>query len=259
MKGIVLAGGKGTRLGCLTTVTNKHLLPVGKLPMIYYPILKLVEAGITDILVVTGTDHMGDIVGCLGSGKQFNCEFTYKVQEEAGGIAQALYLAKTFVGREKMCVILGDNIFQTPLRGFAVAFEAQEDGARICLADAIDPTRFGVAFMRDSTVDSLIEKPTHEDIARAQLEGKQFFAITGVYFYNSGVFDLIDNLQPSARNELEITDVNKMYLDTDYLKASLMPGWWTDAGTFDSLAAASHYVRSDSLVFDTPGLIFSHR
>jgi len=250
MKGIILAGGNGTRLYPLTNIINKHLLPVGKFPMIYYPILKLLEAGIHEILVVTGTDHMGDMVGCLGSGKSFNCEFTYKVQDEAGGIAQALSLAKNFVGKEKMCVILGDNIFQCSLKSLVGDFEEQENGARICLSDAIDPTRFGVAFLRDSAVDKIIEKPTHEDLAMAQLMGLQYFAVAGIYFYTPTVFDFLAMLSPSARDELEITDVNIMYLKDKQLKASIMSGWWTDAGTFDSLAAANHYVRSNSLLFD---------
>lgn len=258
MKGIVLAGGKGTRLGTLTRVTNKHLLPVGRLPMIFYPILKLVEAGIEDILIVTGTEHMGDIVGCLGSGSDFGCEFTYRVQEEAGGIAQALQLAKAFVGADNMCVILGDNIFQAPLTHLVAAF-GNEGGAQICLSDAIDPTRFGVAFMRDNEIIRLREKPSHEDIAQAQLEGLQYFAVTGVYFYTPWVFSIIDDLKPSARGELEITDVNLAYHKTKDLHASLLSGWWTDAGTFDSLAAANHYVRSDSLTFNLPNSSISHR
>lgn len=258
MKGIVLAGGTGSRLHPLTKLLNKHLLPVGRLPMIYYPILKLVEAGIEDILIVTGTEHMGDIVGCLGSGSDFGCEFTYRVQEEAGGIAQALKLAKTFVGHDSMCVILGDNIFQASLTNLVAAFD-NGGGAQICLSDAIDPTRFGVAFMRDNEIVRLKEKPSHEDIAQAQLEGLQYFAITGVYFYTPQVFSIIDDLRPSARGELEITDVNLAYHQTKDLRASLLSGWWTDAGTFDSLAAANHYVRSDSLTFAIPNLTISHR
>jgi len=259
VKGIVLAGGTGSRLGSLTRITNKHLLPVGHLPMIYYPVLKLVEAGIEEILVVTGTDHMGDVVGCLGSGKNFGCEFTYRVQEEAGGIAQALQLAKAFVGLSNMCVILGDNIFQSSLVSLVHAFDNEGMGARICLSNSIDPTRFGVAFMRDNEIVKLIEKPLHEDLAHADLEGLQYFAVTGIYLYTPWVFSIIEDLKPSARNELEITDVNLSYQATKDLKASLLPGWWTDAGTFDSLAAANHYVRSDSLTFNIPNSSISHR
>lgn len=247
MKGVILAGGTGSRLKDLVRVTNKHLLPVGEYPMIFYPIFKLLEAGIRDILVITGTEHMGAIVGCLGSGHYFNCEFTYRVQEKAGGIAQALGLARHFVGNDRMCVVLADNIFQDSIKPLAESFINNEEQARICLTDAVDPTRFGVAFLKEGSVHKLIEKPTTEDIAQAALEKLSYFAIMGIYFYSPGVFSVIDSLKPSWRQELEITDVNLVYLNRSKLKASVLSGWWTDAGTFDSLAAANHYVRGNNI------------
>ena len=233
MKGVILAGGTGSRLFPLTKVTNKHLLPVGHEPMIFHPVRKLTEAGIDEILVVTGVEHMGDVVTLLGSGKDFRCRFTYKVQDEAGGIAQALGLAENFAGRDAMCVILGDNIFQDPVVPFVRAFHEQGRGARLLLKQVHDPQRYGVAEVEGSRVLRIVEKPK---------KPKSDLAVVGVYFYDSAVFDIIRTLKPSARGELEITDVNNHYLRAGTLQCDRLSGWWTDAGTFDSLHAANELV-----------------
>jgi glucose-1-phosphate thymidylyltransferase len=233
MKGIILAGGTGSRLYPLTKVTNKHLLPVGREPMIFHPVKKLTEAGIDEILVVTGVEHMGDVVTLLGSGKDFGCRFTYKVQDEAGGIAQALGLAECFAGRDSMCVILGDNIFQDPIRAFAAAFEAQRRGARLILKSVHDPQRYGVAEVEGSRVVRIVEKPS---------DPKSDLAVVGVYFYDADVFSIIKTLKPSRRGELEITDVNNQYVRAGTLQCDRLAGWWTDAGTFESLHAAHELV-----------------
>jgi glucose-1-phosphate thymidylyltransferase len=230
MKGIILAGGTGSRLFPLTKVTNKHLLPVGREPMIYHPVRKLIEADIDEILVVTGVDHMGDVVNLLGSGKEFGCRFTYKVQDEAGGIAQALGLAENFAGGVPVCVILGDNVFQDSIATFVSAFERQRRGARVVLKRVQDPQRFGVAEVEGDRIVRIVEKPK---VPRSDL------AVTGVYFYDAHVFDAIRSLRPSARGELEITDVNNHYLAKGALQFDLLKGWWTDAGTFDSLLRAN--------------------
>lgn len=227
LKGIVLAGGTGSRLLPLTKVTNKHLLPVGHKPMIYYPIEKLVGAGIAEILVVTGTEHMGDMVNLLGSGREFDCRFTYKVQDEAGGIAQALALAENFAHGHPTAVILGDNIFEDSLRPYADAFRSQPGGARILGKDVPDPERFGVAEVEGDRVLSIEEKPKRP---------KSHIAVTGIYFYDARVFDIIRTCAPSARGELEITDVNNAYIRRGELRFDRMAGWWSDAGTFASLA-----------------------
>jgi glucose-1-phosphate thymidylyltransferase len=233
MKGIILAGGHGSRLFPLTKVTNKHLLPVGREPMIFHPVKKLIEAGISEILIVTGVDHMGDVVNLLGSGKEFGCRFTYKVQDEAGGIAQALGLAENFIGADLSCVILGDNIFQDSIAPFVKAFEKQGKGARLLLKKVHDPQRYGVAEIEGKKVTRIVEKPK---------EPKSDLAVVGIYFYDGGVFDVIRTLKPSKRGELEITDVNNHYLGTGSLECDEMQGWWTDAGTFDSLHAANELV-----------------
>ena len=233
MKGIILAGGTGSRLFPLTKVTNKHLLPVGREPMIFYPVKKLVEAGITEILIVTGVDHMGDVVNLLGSGKDFGCRFTYKVQDEAGGIAQALGLANNFAGKDLLCVILGDNIFQDPIGPSVKAFEAQGKGARLLLKQVHDPQRYGVAEVEGSTVVRIVEKPK---------QPQSDLAVVGIYFYDADVFEVIRTLKPSGRGELEITDVNNFYLRAGTLQCDRLGGWWTDAGTFDSLHAATELV-----------------
>ncbi|KAF0135290.1 MAG: glucose-1-phosphate thymidylyltransferase [Candidatus Saganbacteria bacterium] len=230
MKGVILAGGTGSRLFPLTKVTNKHLLPVGRLPMIYHPINKLIEIGIEEILIVTGVEHMGDIVTLLGSGKSFNCKFTYKVQDEAGGIAQALFLAQEFVGTDNMIVILGDNIFEDNLSPFLKKFKNQKNGAMVLLKEVSDPHRFGVVEIIDGKITKIEEKPK---------KPKSKFAVTGIYFYDDSVFEVIKNLKPSSRGELEISDVNNAFLKKGELEYDNLSGWWSDAGTFESLERAT--------------------
>ncbi|OGB87600.1 spore coat protein [candidate division WOR-1 bacterium RIFCSPLOWO2_02_FULL_46_20] len=230
MKGIILAGGTGSRLLPLTKVTNKHLLPVGRKPMIFHSIEKITQIGIADILIVTGVEHMGDIVGLLGSGKDFGCRFTYKVQDEAGGIAQALGLAESFVGQDQMVVILGDNIFEDDLKPFAVAFKKQKIGARVLVKEVSDPERFGVVELKAGRVLSIEEKPR---------KPKSKFVISGIYFYDPEVFAIIRTLKPSKRGELEVSDINKVYLNKGRLAYDILSGWWTDAGTFESLERAT--------------------
>ncbi len=234
LKGIVLAGGTGSRLMPLTKVTNKHLLPVGRKPMIFHPIEKLIGAGIREILIVTGTDHMGDMVNLLGSGRDFGCRFSYQVQDEAGGIAQALSLAENFCHGDPMAVILGDNIFQDSLRPHADAFRAQKTGARILGKEVDDPERFGVAEVAGERVLSIEEKPARP---------KSRIAVTGVYFFDARVFEIIRTCQPSGRGELEITDVNNAYLRRGEMRIEMMRGWWSDAGTFASLAHVNRLVE----------------
>jgi glucose-1-phosphate thymidylyltransferase len=236
MKGIVLAGGTGSRLFPLTKVTNKHLLPVGEKPMIFYPIEKLKNGGITEILIVTGLEHMGDVVNLLGSGKDYGCQFTYRVQDEAGGIAQALGLASQFSRDDKMCVILGDNIFRDPIKAFVDEFSKSPLQAKILLKKVEDPGRFGVAEVEGERILGIEEKPKSP---------KSDYAVTGIYFFSPNVFDIIKTLKPSGRGELEITDVNNAYINKRQLSFNLLEGWWTDAGTFSSLTRASDLVRND--------------
>ncbi|HKQ47835.1 MAG TPA: sugar phosphate nucleotidyltransferase [Phycisphaerae bacterium] len=226
MKGIILAGGTGSRLLPLTKVTNKHLLPVGRKPMIYHPVEKLAGAGIQEILIVTGLEHMGDVVNLLGSGKEFGVRFTYKVQDEAGGIAQALGLAENFCGGSKMAVILGDNIFADPLGDEVGRFAEQASGARLMLKEVPDPHRFGVAEIVGDKIVRIVEKPK---------QPKSKYAVTGIYFYDADVFDIIRRQKPSGRGEMEITDVNNAYLARGDLTHGFFRGWWSDAGTFESL------------------------
>jgi glucose-1-phosphate thymidylyltransferase len=230
MKGIILAGGTGSRLFPLTKVTNKHLLPVGRYPMIYHPVARLAEAGIKNILIVTGTEHMGAVVGTLGSGCQLGLEFTYRVQDEAGGIAQALALAEQFVGDDDSVVVLGDNVFERPLAGYVERFRRQGGGARILLKEVPDPQRYGVAEVADSRIVGIEEKPSRP---------KSRYAVTGIYIYDPAVFDIIRTLRPSARGELEISEVNNGYIARGRLCYDILAGWWTDAGTPASLALAN--------------------
>jgi glucose-1-phosphate thymidylyltransferase len=230
MKGVILAGGTGSRLYPLTKVTNKHLLPVARKPMIYHPIDKLREAGMEEILIVTGIDHMGDVVTLLGSGKDFGCRFTYKVQDEAGGIAQALGLAENFAGGDSIAVILGDNLFQDKLSKYTSAFKKQGKGARIILKEVKDPQRFGVAEINGDKVTGIVEKPK---------DPKSKLAVTGIYMYDNSVFEIIKTLKPSKRGELEITDVNNEYIKRGQLSYDVFDGWWTDAGTFETLETAT--------------------
>lgn len=234
MKGIILAGGTGSRLYPLTKVTNKHLLPVGRYPMIFHAVHKLKSAGITDILIVTGKEHMGDVVNLLGSGSELGVDFTYKVQAEAGGIAQALHLAEHFVGGDRMVVILGDNVFESELTPFIEKFRAQPAGARILLQQVEDPARFGVPEIDGNRIVSIEEKPRHP---------KSSYAVTGIYMFDSNVFAIIKTLAPSARGELEITDVNNAYIANGQLSYDVLAGWWTDAGTHASLARANEWAQ----------------
>lgn len=232
MKGVILAGGKGERLFPLTKATNKHLLPVGTEPMIFHQVKQLLSCGIKDILVVTSTEHMGDIVSCLGSGKYFKCEFTFKVQEEAGGIAQALGLAKNFVGDDRIVVFLGDNIFEKSIRKYVDNFRKQKDGARVLLKKVDDPSRFGIAALdeKERMIVGIEEKPT---------EPKTNYAVAGVYMYCNDVFDIIKNLKKSERGEYEISDVNGYYVKKGKMCYDIIDGRWMDAGTFASYKCAN--------------------
>ena len=231
MKGIILAGGTGSRLFPLTKVTNKHLLPVGKKPMILHPVEKLVGAGVKEIIIVTGVEHMGAVVTLLGSGKDFGCQFSYKVQDEAGGIAQALGLAESFCRGDQLCVILGDNMFQDSLIPYVNAFKKQNVGARILLKEVHDPWRFGVPELSNEKITGIEEKPKAP---------KSNFAVTGIYFYDEQVFNIIRTLKPSGRGELEITDVNNYYIQQGTMTYDRLEKEWTDAGTFESL----HYANT---------------
>jgi len=235
-RGIILAGGKGTRLGDLTRVTNKHLLPVGPYPMVYHPLKKLVGAGITEVMLVSGTDHMGDFVELLGSGREHGCSLTYRVQDEAGGIAQALGLAELFCHGARCVVILGDNIFHDPLQPLVHEANAQPNSAWVALKRVPDPTRYGVAELDGQRVVGIEEKPE---------KPKSHFAVAGIYVYPPDVFEVINHLKPSGRGELEITDVNLHYLKEGRLGSSLLKGYWTDAGTPDSLALANRLVHEE--------------
>ncbi len=234
MKGIILAGGKGTRLFPLTKITNKHLLPIFDRPMIYYPIQALVDAGVRDILIVTGGNYAGDFLQLLGTGRQLGIDnLSYTYQEGEGGIADALRLAEHFSDGQKVCVILGDNIIEGSIKGAVADFEKQPAGAKILLKEVHDPERFGVAEILNGHVINIVEKPT---------EPKSNYAVTGIYLYDNSVFDKIKTLEPSSRGELEITDVNNAYIRERSLSYSFLEGWWTDAGTFDSLLRAANLV-----------------
>lgn len=238
--GVVLAGGTGSRLHPVTKVTNKHLLPIGEMPMIFYPIRKLVGAGIREILIVTGTEHMGDMMSLLGSGKDFGCQFTYRVQDEAGGIAQALALAERFVQQQPVCVILGDNIFEDVISEVIQDFSNAPDIARIILKEVPDAERFGVAFTHGERIEKIVEKPVNPS---------SHLAVTGIYCYPPDVFSIIRGLTPSERNELEITDVNNEYLKQGRLQFSTFTGYWSDAGTFPSLLRANELVNESAPKF----------
>jgi glucose-1-phosphate thymidylyltransferase len=240
IRGIILAGGKGTRLGELTKVTNKHLLPVGPLPMVYYPLKKLTGAGIKEILLVSGTEHMGDFVELLGSGKDHGCNLTYRVQDEAGGIAQALSLAAHFARDARSVVILGDNIFHDTLKPMLNESNQHEDYAWLALKRVPDPGRYGVAELDGNKVLSIEEKPANP---------KSDCAVAGIYIYPPDVYEVIKTLKPSRRGELEITDVNNYYLKHGRLGSSLLQGYWTDAGTQDSLLTANQLVRETEPVW----------
>lgn len=237
MKGIILAGGKGTRLNPLTEITNKHLLPIGKEPMIWHPVKQLVGSGINEILIITSTHHMGDVVNSLGSGLRFGCEFTYRAQEEAGGIAHALALAEQFAQGHRIVVMLGDNIFEYSINPHIQDFKQQASGARVLLKEVGEPERFGIAALDEKQIISIEEKPS---------QPKSSYAVVGCYMYDSQVFDLIRGIQPSQRGELEITAVNNLYIKKGQLQHSIVQGRWTDAGTFESLQEANSILLENS-------------
>lgn len=231
MKGVILAGGMGSRLFPITEVTNKHLLPVYDRPMIFHPLDTLLRAGIDDIMIVSGTEHAGAFLRLLKSGEQFGARFTFRVQQGNGGIAEALSLAEDFVGDDDVAVILGDNIFEDD---FAEAVQSFEKGARIFLKEVHDAQRFGVAEVNENKVVKIEEKPS---------EPKSNYAVTGFYLYDSRVFEIIKKLEPSWRNELEITDVSNHYINWGEMDAVFLEGRWTDAGTFESLHRANTIAR----------------
>ncbi len=234
MKGVVLAGGTGSRLFPLTKITNKHLLPVYHKPMIYYPIETLVNAGLQDILIVTGGKNSGDFLRLLSNGKEFGLKhLQYTYQEGEGGIADALSLAEHFSDGDKLCVVLGDNIIEGSIRRAADAFCRQPAGAKILLKQVPDAERFGVAEIADDRVVGIEEKPQRP---------KSNYAVVGIYFYDATVFDKVRRLQPSRRGELEITDVNNSYIAESSMTYDFLHGWWSDAGTFDSLRRATNLV-----------------
>jgi glucose-1-phosphate thymidylyltransferase len=234
MKGVILAGGLGTRLYPLTKVTNKHLLPVYDKPMIYYPIQTLINAGIDDILIVTGGNNAGDFLKLLGNGKEFGLKhINYTYQEGEGGIAEALGLAEFFASGEKICVVLGDNIIEKNIRKAVENFRRQKEGAKILLKEVPDPQRFGVPELKGDRIVRIEEKPKSP---------KSHYAVIGIYLFDQGVFNFIKTLKPSNRGELEITDVNNQYIEKGLMTWDILEGWWTDAGTFESLLRANQLV-----------------
>jgi glucose-1-phosphate thymidylyltransferase len=239
MKGIVLAGGIGSRLYPLTRVTNKHLLPVYDKPMIFYPLQTLVDAGIRDILIVTGGQNAGDFLRLLQNGKEFGLQqLSFAYQEGEGGIADALRLAEPWAKGDKICVVLGDNIIESEVRDAANNFEKQDTGAMVMLKEVPDPERFGVPVIEDGRIIRIEEKPK---------KPLSSYAVIGIYFYDGTVFDRIRGLKPSGRGEYEITDINNSYIAEGTLRHTLLEGWWTDAGTFESLWHASNMVREKVL------------
>ncbi len=237
MKGVILAGGLGTRLLPLTKITNKHLLPVYDKPMIYYPIQTLINAGIEDILIVTGGNNAGDFLRLIGNGKDFGLKhINYTYQEGEGGIAEALGLAEYFAAGERICVVLGDNIIERNINRAVESYMKQKSGAKILLKEVPDPQRFGVPVVEAEKVLEIEEKPRIP---------KSPYAVVGIYMYDQRVFEIIKTLRPSDRGELEITDVNNAYIESGELTWDVLEGWWTDAGTFESL------LRANKLVADT--------
>ncbi len=236
MKGIILAGGLGTRLQPLTLVTNKHLLPIYDKPMIFYPIEKMVEAGITDIILVTGGNFAGDFLRLLGNGHDFKLNhINYVYQKGEGGIAEALGLCEHYAQNDSVVVILGDNIFEDNIRDAVLSFDKQKTGGKIFLKEVSDPERFGVAELKGDKVTGIEEKPKIP---------KSSYAVTGIYMYDAEVFKIIKTLKPSSRGELEITDVNNHYIRNNAMQYEFMSGWWTDAGTFESLFRANQLMAS---------------
>ena len=246
MKGIILAGGLGTRLAPLTKITNKHLLPVYDRPMIHYPLKTLVDAGIREVMIVTGGNHAGEFLRLLGNGKDYGLEeIAYAYQEGEGGIADALGLARPFARGDKIVVMLGDNIIEGDIRRQVAAFAAQPSGARILLKKVPDPQRFGVPIFTGEKITGIEEKPK---------KPSSDYAVIGIYMYDADVFDVIGTLKPSDRNELEITDVNNAYIRRGLMQHDVIEGWWTDAGTFESLFRANQLVREMMIDRLTSGL-----
>jgi glucose-1-phosphate thymidylyltransferase len=234
MKGVILAGGLGTRMYPLTKITNKHLLPVYDKPMIYYPLQALINAGIEDILIVTGGNYAGDFLRLLGNGHEFGLKhINYTYQDGEGGIAVALSMAEFFADKNKICVMLGDNVIEKNIREAVKKFDQQREGAKIMIKEVPDPQRFGVPVLEGNKIVKIEEKPKAP---------KSPYAVTGIYLYDKTVFDIIKTLRPSGRGELEITDVNNVYIERGQLTWEVLEGWWTDAGTFESLLKASQLV-----------------
>ena len=234
MKGIVLAGGTGSRLYPLTRVTNKHLLPVGRYPMIYHPLMRLQRAGVTEIAVVTSPEHMGDVVNLLGSGRRLGVDLTYRVQDQPGGIAQAIGLCETFTSGEPFVVVLGDNILGEDIRDEVAAYVDQGSGARVLLKEVHDPERYGVPELENGRIVRVIEKPSTPPSS---------YSVIGIYFYDNDVFDIIRTLTPSGRGEFEISDVSNAYADRGTLTHGVLTGFWGDAGTFDGWDEANDLAR----------------
>jgi glucose-1-phosphate thymidylyltransferase len=239
LKGIVLAGGTGSRLHPLTKVTNKHLLPVGRYPMIYHPLMRIRRAGIREVAIVTSPEHMGDVVNLLGSGRHLDLDLTYRVQDEPGGIAQALGLCETFVGSDALLVILGDNILADDLGREAEAYKNQlsrhRGGARVLLKEVHDPERYGVPRLSGEEIIEIIEKPA---------QPPSNFCVTGIYFFDNNVFDIIHDLKPSDRGELEISDVSNSYIRDGGLTHGTLNGWWGDAGTIEGWHEANRLAHN---------------
>jgi glucose-1-phosphate thymidylyltransferase len=236
IRGVVLAGGTGSRMAPLTLATNKHLLPVGETPMVLHGIAHLRDAGIDDILVVTSPEAVGDFARLLGSGHRWGVRITLRVQDQPGGIAQALGLARGFAARERVCVLLGDNLFADPLRPQVDAWLASGRGARVLLKQVPDPGRYGVARVEGDRIAEILEKPA---------DPPSDLAVTGIYFYDGRVYDIAERQKPSGRGEYEITDVNNAYIAAGELSWGLLPGWWTDAGTLESYALANRLIRGE--------------
>lgn len=251
LKGVILAGGLGTRLHPLTKVTSKHLLPVGNEPMIFHCVKQLTSAGVTDILIVTNPQYVGDFAKVLGSGAEFGCEFTYRVQEAAKGIAHALALAEGFAAGGEIVVLLGDNVFESPIHPAVADFQAQREGARVMLKQVPDAQRYGVAVFEGTHVvrQGLVPQPCQERLIAIEekpAHPKSDYAVVGVYCYDASVFDIIRTIAPSARGEYEITAVNNVYLRRGMLEYSIVQGRWVDAGTFDALTEAHHILTTDT-------------
>ena len=236
MKGIILAGGSGTRLQPLTRVTSKQLLPIYDQPMIYYPLQTLLQAGIKDILIIVAPDHAGDFLKLLGSGTKFNCDFTYEIQDKPEGLAQAFLIGENFIGEDSTTLILGDNLFEDD---FTQAIQSFTTGGRVFAKQVPDPQRFGVvAFDQDQKVTSIEEKPA---------QPKSNYAVTGLYIYDHSVIEKVKSLQPSPRGELEITDLNNLYLQENSLDVAFVKGEWFDTGTFESMHQAIEFARNRTL------------